>query len=151
MGCLDDESRSSRIIPSLVYKHLLESMIFMHDIARSGKDLLHTPFGDDHVLCRHFRHAWLQRSTELTPYDYWLWSFLNLLVYHNRPTSIGRLTWHSKRQHQTPVSHHNYRFAVQCCSEYCPLITAIIEDRKLTLWAFIFWRTSSLLCDNLLC
>ena len=49
MGCLDDESRSSRIIPSLVYKHLLESMIFMQDnipfhIVTSVKDFLRTRF-----------------------------------------------------------------------------------------------------------
>ena len=67
----------NRIIPSLVYKYLLEGTIFMQDdaaphIARRVKDLLRTSFGDDRLLSRHFRHAWPPRSPDLSPCDYWL-------------------------------------------------------------------------------
>ncbi|GFW57372.1 transposable element Tcb1 transposase [Trichonephila clavipes] len=60
-------------------------------IARRVKDLLRRSFGDDRVLSRHFHHAWPPRSPDLSPCDYWLWGYLKLQVYRDRPTSPGML------------------------------------------------------------
>ncbi|GFU73966.1 uncharacterized protein TNCV_3784811 [Trichonephila clavipes] len=86
----------NHIIPSLADKHLLERTIFMQDgapphIARRVKDLLRRSFGDDRVLSRHFHHAWLPRSPDFSPCDYWLWGYLKSQVYRDRLTSLGML------------------------------------------------------------
>ena len=72
----------------------LIGMIFMQDCApphipRRVKDLLRTLFDDDHVLSCHFHHAWLPRSPDLSPCNYWLWGYLKSQLYHDRPTSLG--------------------------------------------------------------
>ncbi|GFU73342.1 hypothetical protein TNCV_4731591 [Trichonephila clavipes] len=51
-----------------------------HRQKRNVKDLLRTPFGEDHVLCRHFYQGYPPKSPDLNPCGYWLSRYLNSQV-----------------------------------------------------------------------
>ncbi|GFV44141.1 uncharacterized protein TNCV_2770371 [Trichonephila clavipes] len=50
-------------------------------IGHQVKALLSANFGNNSVISRHFSVAWLFRSPDLNPCDFWLWGFLKDHVY----------------------------------------------------------------------
>jgi hypothetical protein len=47
------------------------------------KTFLNDTFGSEKIISRGFLHEWPAQSPDLTPLDFWLWSFLKDDVYPN--------------------------------------------------------------------
>ncbi|GFT57793.1 uncharacterized protein TNCV_4865441 [Trichonephila clavipes] len=81
-------------IPEL-NNHDVQELGFQQDgatchIARATIDLLKDTFGDRLISC--FGPVnWPQRSCDLTPLDYFLWGYVKLLVYADKPQTLDHL------------------------------------------------------------
>ncbi|GFU27371.1 uncharacterized protein TNCV_3906131 [Trichonephila clavipes] len=58
-------------------------------IARCVKQVLRCHFGDDKIISPHFPTALSPRFPELNPCEYWLWGYLNAMVYHDPIMSLS--------------------------------------------------------------
>ncbi|GBM46206.1 hypothetical protein AVEN_270216-1 [Araneus ventricosus] len=90
------ESMSPRCEACIVAAWMPSGIIFMQDdaprhIDRRVKKLLRQHFIDAPVISRNFPTAWPPRSPEITPCDFWLWSFLKNNIYRKRPASLPDL------------------------------------------------------------
>lgn len=115
------------MIPNLAEIFLLECMTFKHDgilhnISRCGKNYMRTSFGDGSLLSRHFFHVWPPSSPDVCPYDFWIRG----LQVANLPRSTD-INIDAKTQLSTTLSYLHFRYAVQCCEQYCPSTVAVVE------------------------
>ncbi|GBN26490.1 hypothetical protein AVEN_61563-1 [Araneus ventricosus] len=70
------ELLQQQVIPALQERECLETTVFMQDgapphIARSVQVLLRALFGDDRVISGSFQTAWLPRSPDMNPCEFW--------------------------------------------------------------------------------
>ncbi|GFX54838.1 DUF4817 domain-containing protein [Trichonephila clavipes] len=81
-------------IPEL-NKHDVQELWFQQDsatchTARATIDLLKDTFGD-RLISRFVPMNWPPRSCDLTPLDYYLWSYVMSLVYADKPQTLDHL------------------------------------------------------------
>ncbi|GFV65053.1 DUF4817 domain-containing protein [Trichonephila clavipes] len=81
-------------IPEL-NNHNVQELWFQQDgapchTARATIDLLKDTFGD-HLISRFGPANWPPRSCDLTPLDYFLWSYVKSLVYADKPQTLDHL------------------------------------------------------------
>ncbi|GFV43448.1 uncharacterized protein TNCV_5131 [Trichonephila clavipes] len=81
-------------IPEL-NNHDVQELRFQQDgatchTARATIDLLKDTFGD-RLISRFGPVNWPPRSCDLTPLDYFLWSYVKSLVYANKPQTLDHL------------------------------------------------------------
>ncbi|GFT17266.1 uncharacterized protein TNCV_4805931 [Trichonephila clavipes] len=81
-------------IPEL-NNHDVQELWFQQDgatchTARATIDLLKDTFGD-HLILRFGPVNWPPRSCDLTPLDYFLWSYVKSLVYADKPQTLEKL------------------------------------------------------------
>ncbi|GFU19520.1 DUF4817 domain-containing protein [Trichonephila clavipes] len=81
-------------IPEL-NNHDVQELWFQQDgatchTARATIDLLKDTFGD-HLISRFGPMNWPPRSCDLTPLDYFLWSYVKSLVYADKPQTLDHL------------------------------------------------------------
>ncbi|GBM43349.1 hypothetical protein AVEN_166094-1 [Araneus ventricosus] len=81
------------------------------DIDRHIKKLLRQHFTDAREISRHFPTAWPPRSPDITPCDFWLWSFLKDNIYRKRPATLPDLK-DSIRRHVLDIPAESLRLAV---------------------------------------
>ncbi|GBM50112.1 hypothetical protein AVEN_242251-1 [Araneus ventricosus] len=86
----------NQLIPALQQRGCVNSTIFMKDgapthIATPVKQLLNLHFGNDRIISRHFPTAWLPRSLNLNPCDFWLWGYLKDVVYGGPIANLAEL------------------------------------------------------------
>ncbi|KFM73750.1 hypothetical protein X975_08779, partial [Stegodyphus mimosarum] len=77
---------NSFVIPALQQRQCLREMIFMQDgapphVAVRVQQMLRQKFTTERVISRYFPTAWPPRSPDITPCDFWLWSYLKSKVY----------------------------------------------------------------------
>ncbi|GFX60103.1 transposable element Tc3 transposase [Trichonephila clavipes] len=82
------------LIPE-VNNHDVQELWFQQDgatchTARTTIDLLKDTFGD-HLISRFGPVNWPPRSCDLTPLDYFLWGYVNSLVYADKPQTLDHL------------------------------------------------------------
>ncbi|GFX95548.1 uncharacterized protein TNCV_4825631 [Trichonephila clavipes] len=81
-------------IPEL-NNHDVQELWFQQDgatclTARATIDLLKDPFGD-RLISRFGPVNWPPRSCDLTPLDYFLWSYVKSLAYADKPQTLDHL------------------------------------------------------------
>ncbi|GFX80209.1 histone-lysine N-methyltransferase SETMAR [Trichonephila clavipes] len=81
--------------------HDVQELWFQQDgatchIARATIDLLKDTFGD-RLISRFEPVNWPPRSCDLTPLDYFLWGYVKLLVYADRPQTLDHLEENIRR------------------------------------------------------
>ncbi|GBL95165.1 hypothetical protein AVEN_110553-1 [Araneus ventricosus] len=86
----------NQLIPALQQHRCVDSTIFMQDgaplhITTPLKQLLNLHFGNDRIIRHHFQIAWPPRSPDLNPYDFWLWGYLNDVVYEGPIANLAEL------------------------------------------------------------
>lgn len=85
------------VIPNLQERQTLNTVTFMQDETPPHiadvpvQRLLRSIFGENGVLLRSFSHEWPLRFPDLTPCDFWLWSYLKSKVYRNGSASYATL------------------------------------------------------------
>ncbi|GFV24290.1 transposable element Tc3 transposase [Trichonephila clavipes] len=89
------DSKYSSQIDSTVTRVIWMELWFQQDsatchTARATIDLLKDTFGD-RLISRFGPVNWPQRSCDLKPLDYFLWGYVKLLVYANKPQTLGHL------------------------------------------------------------
>ncbi|GBM33128.1 hypothetical protein AVEN_146281-1, partial [Araneus ventricosus] len=89
-------SNQLNLFPALQQRGCVNSTIFMQDgapplIATPVKQLLNLHFVNNRIICRHFPTAWPQRSLDLNPCDFWLWSYLKDVVYGGPIINLAEL------------------------------------------------------------
>ncbi|GBO00911.1 hypothetical protein AVEN_86610-1 [Araneus ventricosus] len=60
-------------------------------IATPVKQLLNLHFENDRIISRHFPTAWPPRSPDLNPCDFWLWGYLEDVVYGGPIANLAEL------------------------------------------------------------
>ncbi|GBO27433.1 hypothetical protein AVEN_220912-1 [Araneus ventricosus] len=86
----------NQLIPALQQRGCVDRTIFMKDgapphIAALVKQLLNLHFGNDRIVSRHFTTPLPPRSPDLKPCDFWLWGYLNYVVYGNPIANLAEL------------------------------------------------------------
>ncbi|GFU93752.1 uncharacterized protein TNCV_1888041 [Trichonephila clavipes] len=81
------------VIPTLQRRVFLQETILVHGgalphNASSVHQLLRQALTDVRVNSRFFSTAWPRRSPNLTPCDFWLWSFLKDNIYRERLITV---------------------------------------------------------------
>ncbi len=86
------------LLPTLEEKPTFRRMLFQQDgasphVSRSVKEFLQQKIGLLKVISRHFPREWPPYSPDLTPLDFWMWSFIKEKVYPrgNRPNNKADL------------------------------------------------------------
>ncbi|GBM74582.1 hypothetical protein AVEN_151034-1 [Araneus ventricosus] len=95
-------------------------------IATPAKQLLNLYFRNDRIISRHFPTAWPPRSSELNPCDFWLWGYLNDIVYG---VPIANLSEMKNRitQHIHDIIPRNTAI---CCGTCCFALSAHRRKRQ---------------------
>lgn len=116
------------VIPKLKSSPRFNRIIFQQDgaaphIARQVRVFLENTFGSEKVISRGFPNEWPANSPDLTPLDFWLWSFLKELIYPggNRPNTLKILKERIIKAVQS-VTEQNLQNAVEnikCRLEAC--------------------------------
>lgn len=72
---------------------VLATAVFMQDgaIATPAKTVIHASFPDERAIPRTFPDARPTRLPDLNTYEFWLWDFLQGLVYQGRVTNGAEL------------------------------------------------------------
>ncbi|GBM41710.1 hypothetical protein AVEN_173115-1 [Araneus ventricosus] len=87
-------------------------------IATAVKQLLNLHFGNNRIISRHFATAWPPRSPDLNLCDFWLWAYLQDVVYGGQIANLAELK-HLITQHihnitigtlRCDVEHAGFRF-----------------------------------------
>ncbi|GBM88945.1 hypothetical protein AVEN_146637-1 [Araneus ventricosus] len=60
-------------------------------IATPPQQLLNLHFGNVRIISRHFSTAWPPRSSDLNPCDFWLWGYLQDVVYGDPIANLAEL------------------------------------------------------------
>ncbi|GBM02965.1 hypothetical protein AVEN_222293-1 [Araneus ventricosus] len=86
----------NQLIPALQQRGCVDSIILTQDndpphIATPVKQLLNLHFENDRIISRHFPTAWPPRSPKLNPCDFWLWGYLNGVVYGDPIANLAEL------------------------------------------------------------
>jgi hypothetical protein len=85
-------------VPKMKESPRFNRLIFQQDgapphVAKEVKAFLAATFGLTKIISRGFPNEWPALSPDLTPLDFWLWSFLKDAVYPqgNRPPTLDNL------------------------------------------------------------
>jgi len=84
------------VIPELIQRNQLQQITFMQDGApphftNPVREYLEQQFGEERIISRGFTNAWPARSPDLTPVDFWFWSYVKSLVYQRPPANFDQL------------------------------------------------------------
>ena len=84
------------VIPQFQQRNSLQQIIFIQDdalphISNKIKQLLRQNFIDNRIISRSFPVAWLPRSPDLTPCNFWLWCYLKSQVYVDGVSNLSIL------------------------------------------------------------